>query len=208
MTPREPGTQCPCDRGRKWNKQCLYELCKECCDSAGNLPFPCTAPSHKSGSLSKVSSPTGTTIPPPQSPPNPPISAPHLSHPPTSTPHLTQWPASPATPLFPTTQKPRGQRYPLWEADELKRRNSVEVVESNRRQRQILEVEMRSVKTVHFFHTVCLDWSLWIMVRFSCISGWCTATRPQCAASPVTDVQGGYGARHCCPFSTRSRLSC
>jgi len=56
MNFREPGTPCQCDRGREWNQQCLYELCKQCCDAqsaTGNLPYPCTAPSHNSGGSSQ-----------------------------------------------------------------------------------------------------------------------------------------------------------
>jgi len=167
MTLRETGTPCSCNRGRKWNQQCLYELCKHCCDAqteAGNIPYPCTAPSHKSGGPSRndTSSTNTTTLPPHSSP-----------YPPTSTPaRLSAQPPPLAASLPSTTQKPSGQRYPLWEEDEAKRRGSVEVVESNRRQRQILEIELRSVRKVHFFHTVCSSSPLWMCAVISLITGW------------------------------------
>lgn len=146
MSFRESGSPCGCDHGRKWNQQCLYELCKQCCDArseTGKLPYPCTAPSHKSA--------------PPAAPSTDVTSQPRQSTPPASTPQPSKRLPTPAASLPPATQRPRGQKYPLWEKDEMKRRNSVEVTESNCRQRQILDVEMRSVRKVYFYHTVCLS---------------------------------------------------
>ena len=165
MTFREPGTLCGCDRGRKWNQQCLYELCRQCCDAqlaTGKTPYSCTAPSHKSATpIPGKASSTDIASQPPQ------------SSPPASTP----WPSKQLpTPSLPVSRKPHGQKYPLWEKDEIERRGSVEVTESNRRRRQILDIEMRSVRKVYFYHTVRLSLSLGMNTKISLVPGQYAAT--------------------------------
>ena len=134
-------TNAPCDCGKNWNQKCTYDLCKACCDKnlkQGSRPYPCSAPHHSAA----PSKPAPAQLTPPAENPTPPP------------------PSRPITPASPTRMQNFGppperyQKFPTWQKNEVEKLHLMDGLVSNRRQKQLLEAQKRTIKKVYFYHTV------------------------------------------------------